>query len=92
MFVRRFAFKIKLDRPSAKTRGKIVRSMLPQLSSRQIKMISGMNDFSGGNILNVSKKISMYEAVYGKLPGTKEIMGFCAEENLNSAVTKQREN
>lgn len=89
-FMRRFTFKIKLDKPSARTRMKIVRSMIPQLSSRQARMISDMDDFSGGNIANVSKKISLYEAVHGKMPGMKDIQGYCAEENLNTCSAAPR--
>lgn len=89
-FMRRFTFKIKLDKPSEKTRNKIVRSLIPQLSSKQVRMISDMDNFSGGNIANISKKISLFEAVHGKTPGTKEIMAYCAEESLNSGSATLR--
>lgn len=91
-FMRRFTFKLKLDKPSRKTREKIIKASIPGLSPKQAKIISDQYDFTGGNIANISKKVSYHNAVFGVMPDTNTIIEYCREESLNigSAVPRKK--
>lgn len=89
-FMRRFVFKIKLDRPSKATRKKIIKSLMPYLTQFQTNVIARNEGFAGGNIANISKKIDLYEAVNGVMPDTKVIDAYCQDECLGSIVGTSR--
>lgn len=89
-FMRRFVFKIKLDKPSMTTRKKIIKSVMPYLTPSQVNIIARNEGLAGGNIANISKKIDLYEAVNGVMPGTKVIGMYCQDECLGSKVVPPR--
>lgn len=79
-YVRRFLFKLGLHSPGTETRVKIWRSMDTDLDSETIHRIAEKYTFSGGQILNIARRIDIFEAIEGCSPGIQEMMEFCQEE------------
>ena len=61
--------------------------MLPGISPKIVKFIATQYDFSGGQLDNIAKKIDMFQIVYGKAPGMKEVKSFCDKECIENAKT-----
>lgn len=58
-FERRFLYKIEFDRPSADSRKRIWKSMLPELSDDLAERLADSYEFSGGEMENISRKYAI---------------------------------
>jgi DNA polymerase III delta prime subunit len=67
-FDRRFLYKIEFGRPGMETRGKLWRSMLPELSEDEAAMLASRFDFSGGQIENAIRKCQVDLVLEGMEP------------------------
>ncbi len=81
-FERRFLFKIKFENPSLESRKKIWQSKLDWLDDAAAESLSRRYDFSGGQIDNVARKVTMDEVITGKLPSLDELDALCKAERL----------
>jgi hypothetical protein len=81
-FERRFLFKIHFEKPSLTAKQNIWRDKLPSLDDEQAKRLATAFDFSGGEIDNIVRKVTMQEVVSGNLPGIDEIITLCSNEKL----------
>lgn len=90
-FERRFLYKIKFERPDLASRSKIWKSMIPQLSGSESKILANEYDFSGGEIENVARHLTVQTILHGK---AKDMLGklreYCDSERLSSGKTKRK--
>lgn len=89
-FDRRFIYKLPFHKPSAETRERIWKTMMPQLPAATIRTLASEFPFSGGQIDNVAKKIEIHEILNEQSPTDAEIMEFCRRESIGEDVTKKR--
>lgn len=87
-YERRFLFKVKFDNPSAKIKAKIWQSKLNWMQPEFASSVAKEYSFSGGEIDNIVRKITMKEVITGIRPDENAILQFCKEEKLMS--TKSR--
>lgn len=83
-FERRFLYKILFSKPDLETRIKIWMNKIPYLLSEEAYYLSSKFLFSGGNIENVYRKLTMKEIIYSKKPAFEEIIRICSEELLSN--------
>jgi len=81
-FERRFIYKIEFQRPDAKIRQKIWRSLIPELKEEEIKKLAEAFAFSGGQIENIARKRTILFILNGKAPDLGELTSFCDEETI----------
>ena len=80
-FDRRILFKLKLENPKEETKKKIWKSKLETLSDEDLEKVVKY-DFSGGQIENIRRKITLDEVLYGTQPSIETILDFCKKERL----------
>ena len=92
-FERRFLYKIKFERPDLTNRSKIWQSMIPQLSVSDSKNMAQEYDFSGGEIENVARHLTVQTILHGKAKA-KDMLGdlreYCDNERLSLGKTKRK--
>jgi len=81
-FERRFIYKIEFQRPDAKIRQKIWRSLIPELKEEEIEKLAEAFSFSGGQIENIARKRTILFILNGKAPDLSELTSFCDEETI----------
>jgi len=79
-FERRFLYKVKFNKPSLEAKGKIWKSLLPDLTEQQAEELASAYDFSGGQIENISRKKVVQSIIDGREPDYEEIRSYCSEE------------
>jgi hypothetical protein len=87
-FERRFLYKIEFEKPETETRKAIWLSLIPFLSDEDALALSSRFDFSGGQIENVARKFSIHQVLSGNNPSLKDMMRFCAGENISRKEAK----
>lgn len=83
-FERRFLFKVKFAKPDTTVKAKIWKSNLPWLSEEQMEKLAKDFPFSGGEIANIVRKITMDEILSGEIPPFEEIIEYCKTEKLQT--------
>jgi hypothetical protein len=83
-YERRFLFKIKFDAPSVQVKSKIWQNKLSWIETDFAQKLSSDFNFSGGEIDNVVRKITMKEVLTGNRPDSNEIYAYCQSEKLLS--------
>lgn len=83
-FDRRFLFKIEFEKPNLEARQSIWKSVLDGLSDEQAAELANRYPFSGGQILNISRK----QVINSIFTGTSDldfaqILSDCSSENLS---------
>lgn len=81
-FERRFLFKVKFDKPSTKIKSNIWLNKLNWIDNTFAIQLAKDFSFSGGEIDNVIRKITMKEVLTGKRPDVDEIYSYCQNEKL----------
>jgi len=81
-FERRFIYKIEFQRPDAKIRQQIWRSLIPELKEEEIEKLTEAFAFSGGQIENIARKRTILCILNGKAPELSELTSFCDEETI----------
>ena len=87
-FERRFLFKIKFENPSVDAKMKIWKSKMEWLSDDAIRTFATDYDFSGGQIDNIVRKVTMDEVITGKRPKVEELIALCKNEKLGGVERK----
>ena len=87
-FERRFLFKIRFDKPSAEAKKNIWLDKLPSISAADAEYLASGYDFSGGEIDNIVRKVTMMEVIDGRTPSMEEICRLCGEEKLGKPRAK----
>ena len=81
-FERRFLFKIRLRNPTPKVKQKIWADRLPRFSESEFEEIATKFDFSGGEIDNIVRKISISEIIEGTIPTLPLLDALCLQEKF----------
>lgn len=87
-FERRFLFKIEFHKPDLGVRNKIWRSMLKDYSHEDCMDLASKYDFSGGQIENISRKITVEYVLNGQRPSVDTIKQFCREEEFGNKAKR----
>lgn len=82
-FERRFLYKIKFEKPNEEMRKLMWKSKIFGLSDESAEKIAKKYDFSGGQIQNIVKKITLNEILSGHKNKDEEIDALCKTEKLN---------
>lgn len=82
-FERRFLFKIRFDRPSIEAKRNIWLDKLPGLGLSDADRLATNYDFSGGEIDNIVRKVSMMEVLDGTTQSFDIVNRFCCEEKIS---------
>jgi len=83
-YERRFLFKIKFESPTVDVKVKIWQNKLSWLNNNFIGKLANDFSFSGGEIDNIVRKITIQEVLTGKRPESNEIYDFCKNEKVLS--------
>ncbi len=83
-YERRFLFKIKFEAPTADVKSKIWMNKLSWIDNEFAQQLSKEFSFSGGEIDNIVRKITMKEVLTGNRPISNEIYGYCQSEKMLS--------
>lgn len=87
-FDRRILFKIKLENPKLDTKMKIWKSKVDTLTDEDARKVSESFDFSGGQIENIRRKITLDEVLYGNTITIDTLMDFCKKEKFDTGTQK----
>jgi len=88
-FERRFLYKIEFEKPEIVTRKAIWQSMMPDIAEEDAHSLAVRFDFSGGQIENIARKVSVHHVLSGKAPSLEEMIRFCEEEIIHRDGAKQ---
>lgn len=83
-FERRFLYKIKFEKPNEEMRKLMWKSKIFGISDESAEKIAKKYDFSGGQIQNIVKKITLNEILSGHKNKDEEIDALCKTEKLNN--------
>ena len=83
-FERRFLFKIKFEKPGLEARKRIWLSKLPSLSDANAQSLAVEFPFSGGEIDNIVRKVTIMEVLNEREADMQEIRGLCRAEKMHS--------
>ncbi len=82
-FERRFLFKVKFDKPCIEAKQNIWKNKLPALNDEECLKLAQKFDFSGGEIDNIVRKVTMKEILEDSVPNYELIENLCLNERLN---------
>ena len=83
-FERRFIFKVEFNKPSAQIKTRIWKSMLrDKISEADASILSSRYDFSGGQIENIVRKVTVDYVLEGCDTSLERLMAYCDTELLN---------
>jgi SpoVK/Ycf46/Vps4 family AAA+-type ATPase len=85
-FDRRILFKMKFDNPTKDVKKKIWKNKIDFLTEKDLEAVSEF-DFSGGQIENIRRKITIDEVLYGTRPSLDALIDFCKKEKLHENDT-----
>ena len=87
-FERRFLFKIRLSNPTPEVKQKIWADRLPRFSESEFEEIATKYDFSGGEIDNIVRKLSISEIIEGTIPTLQLLDNLCLQEKFERPVRR----
>lgn len=83
-FERRFLFKVEFNKPSASIKQRIWKSMLQdKISEADASILSSRYDFSGGQIENIVRKVTVDYVLEGCYTSLERLQAYCDTELLN---------
>ena len=89
-FERRFIFKVNLSKPSADARAHIWESLVEGLAEEDAKVLASEYDFSGGQIENICRMMTVDFILSGQEPELDSIRRMCQNETISSSKKKER--
>ena len=87
-FDRRILFKLKFENPTRDVKKKIWKNKIDFLSESDLDRVVDF-EFSGGQIENVRRKITIDEVLYGNVPNIDNIVDFCKKEKLEREASSR---
>ena len=87
-FERRFLFKIKFGQPTVEAKQSIWKSKLEWLPDEDCRTLATKFDFSGGEIDNIVRKITMSEVLDGSRPDLAGIEELCRNEKIGGSKSE----
>jgi hypothetical protein len=88
-FERRFLYKIEFEKPNSETRKAIWEALMPDIAGDTAQELASRFDFSGGQIENITRKVTVHQVLHGVMPSSEDIVRFCNEEHLNQGSAKK---
>ncbi|MDR1863904.1 MAG: ATP-binding protein, partial [Treponema sp.] len=88
-FERRFLYKIEFEKPDQKAKTAIWQNILPGLAAEAAETLSRKFDFSGGQIENVARKVTISNLLHGAGPTLESITSFCNDEVLDKNTARR---
>jgi len=85
-FERRFLFKVKFEKPTIEEKQKIWQNKLPWLNDTDTLLLATNYQFSGGEIDNIVRKITMDEVLTGVRPAVEQVISFCKQEKIHETL------
>ena len=79
-FERRFLFKVEFKKPSFEAKQKIWRNKIPWLTEAEAASLASNYSFSGGEIDNIVRKITMDEVLNGVTNDFNQVERYCKQE------------
>ena len=76
-------YKIEFEKPSIEARKAIWEVLMPDVAGETAQELASRFDFSGGQIENIARKVTVYQVLHGTMPSPEAIAVFCNEEYLN---------
>ena len=89
-FERRFLFKIKFEKPSLNAKAQIRRDKLKYLDEPTALSLAEKFDFSGGEIDNIVRKVTMNQVLTGELANFEMLTRLCKDERLRKSGNKAK--
>ena len=89
-FERRFLYKVEFAKPSVEAKSSIWRSMIPELSETDAKMLAERYDFSGGQIENIARKSVVDTILTGEEMSVEALCAHCNAESHDYTSTHRR--
>lgn len=89
-FERRFLYKIRFDKPEVEVKVKIWKSMIGDISDNEALSLASKYDFSGGQIENIARKVTINNILYGTAPEMDSLQKLCNEEVIAKETSRQR--
>lgn len=89
-FERRFLYKVEFKKPTAEVKSSIWKSVIPDISNIDADILAHDYDFSGGEIENVSRKLTVDNILYGKKTTLKQLREYCDNENIAKKKKNER--
>ncbi len=84
-FERRFLFKVRFNKPELEPRCRIWRSQIPSLTEEDAQSLAGEFTFSGGQIENVARKLTI-DSILSDTPADLEhLRTYCLEESVGKS-------
>ncbi len=88
-FERRFLFKVKFDKPSIENKQKIWKSKIEHLRDEEAFSLAQQYNFSGGEIDNIVRKITMDEVLNETRISFEDIVDLCKGERFEKQTSKK---
>jgi SpoVK/Ycf46/Vps4 family AAA+-type ATPase len=89
-FERRFLYKVKFENPSLEAKQKIWMSKLEILTDVDAMKLATDYSFSGGEIENIVRKVTIEEVLNGERPHLQQLIEHCNNEKFASRSTSKR--
>jgi hypothetical protein len=87
-FNRRFLYKLKLDKPTAGVRKKIINDLLPFLNDADKEQLAKEFEVSGGQLENIYRKSEMKFILNGSYPDLSELTAMFEQESMSGGSSR----
>ena len=84
-FERRFLFKVRFNKPELEPRTQIWRSQIPTLTEEDAQSLAGEFAFSGGQIDNVARKLTIDSILSDTPTDLEHLRTYCREESVGKS-------
>ena len=87
-FERRFLYKIKFEKPTIEARISMWHEMIPSLNEEQCRTLASKYEFSGGQIENIARHLTIGNILHGEPENVIEVISsYCDSEQLETKET-----
>lgn len=83
-FERRFIYKLNFSKPNTDTKKKIWMSTIKNISEKDATKLASEFDFSGGEIENIARKVTISSIIDGETIGFNGIRSLCKNERIQN--------
>ena len=88
-FERRFLFKVEFGNPEKELKARIWMSIIDSLSEEDALLLASRYDFSGGQIENVARKVTIDRILYGQPVTLEQLDVYCREEAIHQTCCRK---
>jgi SpoVK/Ycf46/Vps4 family AAA+-type ATPase len=87
-FERRFLYKIEFEKPTVEARISIWRTLIPELTAQDTRILAEKFDFSGGQIENIARRRTIAKTLSGMEPSLEKLLEYYNQELSNDKNVK----